>query len=228
MGWQPGIGTLKEKMPEAPFDERGGVYLHNGPPDRIIRTLDMKFATEACSTGMGPAVYNESWLYHCLEERPRLINFVRCNGLLGYVVPYTTPCGASGDARYQTDRQFIDDALCSWRTPERTLEFAREHMAVDTDAPDFSAATPFAWDMFAFRGSTGQRDLSVPVGVAGDSLHEDVLADGRRGHRLRLSLFVVDTAAQRVSHADTVESFVGRSARRAGDRVREPVRTADG
>jgi len=220
--------AINQQWPDAPVDERGVIYIRHGEPIDIIHTAPMlspgsamcrMLAGEPTILGSpdgkqyrAPAQWrtsgamdNESWVYPDENGRYRLMNFLRCKGFVDYAIPYDVPCGSEwAEERKGYD---MDLRFCDVDTRERVRSYTREAFATDTHQPAFEAELPFAFDLFAFRGTGGRTDLSAPIAVLSDSLRADTLADGTLIHALTVSMFIVDTVNASVVRADTAMRY---------------------
>lgn len=214
--------AINQKWPDAPFDERGVMYIRHGEPRAVVRTAphhlpDSNLCTGLRSRYQSPIEDGETWVYTDLEGANRVLNFIRCRGFPEYLIPYDVPCGGI----YQDERAVYDTRMqwCGSETREPIRAYTRQAFRSESGEPAFEAALPFAWDLFAFRGAGGRTDLSLPVLVEADSLSPVTGQGGRPAYALALSVFVMDTIRGTVARADTVVSYAADQPLAPGDGI---------
>ncbi|MCI0433758.1 MAG: hypothetical protein L0271_08910 [Gemmatimonadetes bacterium] len=219
-GAPPGNALLLER-PDAPFDDRGIIYVRHGEPIEIIRTLDARLP-------------NESWVYRLPDGGFRMLHFanygsaVRSSTAAGdpefagfaggvgdayneFVLVYNLPCGGS----WVSDRAARDPSLGRMRScggfdvrsvSAEVRRDAREALRTDTDAPDFARPLPFFYDLHTFRGASGHTDLVAALIVAGDQLAAagGAIEPGAVQYGIDVSFIVIDTMFARIARVDTM------------------------
>ncbi len=76
-------------------------------------------------------------------------------------------------------------------------------LATDSDRPVFDSPLPFYYDVYTFKGTGNQTDVTAAIAIPGTSL-EPRLVDNTMVYALQLSLMVIDTLSGSVTRRDTV------------------------
>ncbi len=171
-GAPPRNALVWERSPHA-FDDRGLIYIRHGDPERVIRT----------------GIDDESWLYHEVDGRPRLYNFLRMDG--EWRLPWDFPC----EREWQYDRGGVEPLVrhCNGQSRVRVRKYSRIALETDSDRPPVDNTLPLAHALYRFRAASGATEFVVSAAVPADSI---------RGDAIDVSFAVVDTAFAGVARTE--------------------------
>ncbi len=179
---------LWESFAGRPYDDRGTIFIRHGMPMQIVR-----------STGL--AAGHESWVYRGIDGEDRLLHFAAMQTNSDYDLVHTLPCSAGyADARLAHLAVRCSAANVGIASADYRRD-AREYLATDSDAPNFTKDLPFYFDLYTFRGEQGRTNVVAAVAVPVEKLQKSA-ATLNPSYRVDLSLILVDTAARRVVRQD--------------------------
>jgi GWxTD domain-containing protein len=217
------INALETSRLDAPFDDRGTIYVRHGEPDEVIATWSvnrLEVRVTAC-TGRNVAFRgNESWVYRKPDGTRVMYHFARCFDMPDFMLLNNVPCSGPWAAeRLGYDMGLTD---CTQVAQERIRRQAREALASDSHRPRFGRRLPVAVDLLAFRGTQGRTDMLFPLGLGADSLTPHA-ARGLTVYRVDVTASVIDTASGRIAQLDTAIAARSDAALAPGQLIRTHV-----
>ena len=232
----PSLSPQVAYVPEegVPYDDRGIVYIHHGPPNNIITHTDFDVHP------------NETWVYHRAHD-DMILNFVALNGNREYQLVYSLAAAVSGnfgnmvtdsdgniyprDEREAEKAQKIKDLFGSRIEIGRGLyfrlynhpgdqfvrmeEYERNYYDIYSALNSESVELPYRrqltsyYDLVDFRGNTGDGKsvLEFYAGVPGKEITFRQSAGNRYNYDIAYSLELFDSDWSRVETFRNVEPF---------------------
>jgi GWxTD domain-containing protein len=222
-----------------PFDDRGLILVRHGQPDEVVRTSDVDLRPNETWVYRGAGSKNT--LYNFVQLRDGT-DYRLVDDVLLALDPSTRGVPAEAAYKLLTDRQAYEPRYAALATqfgaftsmtrrgtiasamgdaagPRQRIaqdmrETALEGLETDSDAPDFTGDMPFYYDLYSFKGTNNQTQITVAAAIPGTSVSANQIG-AQFIYSLQASLIVIDTATSEVVRRDTVVSM--RSARLLGE-----------
>ena len=232
----PSLSPQVAYIPEegVPYDDRGIVYLHHGPPNQIISHTDFDVHP------------NETWVYHRRND-DMILNFVALNGNIEYQLVYSLAAAVSGnlnnlvtdsdgniyprDEREAEKAQKIKELFGSRIEVGRGLyfrlfnhpgdqfvrmeEYEKNYYDIYSALNSESVELPYHrqltsyYDLVDFRGKNGDGKsvLEFYAGVPGKEITFSESSGNRYNYDIAYSLELFDSDWSRVETFRNVEAF---------------------
>lgn len=209
---------MMRSFSDRPYDDRGTILIRHGRPKAVIKSH-------------GDSLGNESWVYHGLDGREKMLHFAAMQSQSDYDLIHKIPC----DGDWLEARSGRDPVLgrlglrCS--TLDRASmsaeyrEVAFDLLATDSDAPKFTKDLPFYFDLYTFRAPEGRTNVVAAVAVPVERLQKSDVAFNP-AYRVDLSLILVDTATRKVIRQDDSVAIAATRAFKNDDLFRMHVEVA--